>query len=224
MALEYTALVIEHFKHPRNVGEISAPDAEATVGSPACGDMLHMSMKLEGRTITDVKFRSYGCASSISTGSMVTEMLKGKTMDDAEQLTWKEVIEALGGLPPVKVHCSVLAIDTLKEAVRKWKIARGEAQPERLELNNRNARMAIGDVVHGGQGQTLAGLDAIYRVKADKAAKTLHITLNVHRNDPFWENITEEIEEHLRQQWGMAELETTTIASADEIPAAATAV
>jgi nitrogen fixation protein NifU and related proteins len=201
MALVYTQLVLEHFHNPRNVGEIDCPDADAMIGSPACGDMLSMSMKIKDDIICDAKFRSYGCASSIATGSMVTEMVKGKTIEEAEQITWKGVIEELGGLPPVKVHCSILAIDTLQAALKKLRIERGEREPEVLPLTSRNVRNCISDVAHGGIGDTLGELELVNRIKVDKETQDIFIFLNMESEDPFFVNMQEEIKEHIEQQW-----------------------
>ncbi len=107
MALNYTEKVIEHFTNPRNVGEIEDADAKATEGSPACGDMVTFSIKInpDTRVIEDVKFRSYGCASNIATASIATEIAKGKTIDEVKNMSHKQIAEELGGLPAIKMHC-----------------------------------------------------------------------------------------------------------------------
>lgn len=122
MAIKYSQKVIEEFTNPENVGEIDGANAVSTEGSPACGDMITYTMAInpESRVIEDIKFRSYGCASNIATASMATKIAKGKTVDDIKALTPKVVTEMLDGLPAVKIHCSVLAINGLKSAVRKW--------------------------------------------------------------------------------------------------------
>jgi len=127
MPVPYTKLVIEHFKNPHNVGEIEDADVKVTEGSAACGDMITLYLKVDPQTqrIVDVKFKSYGCASNIATASIITDLVKGKTIEEAKKITWKDAAEALGGLPPVKVHCSVLAADALHSAVdlyleKKW--------------------------------------------------------------------------------------------------------
>ena len=118
--IKYTSKVIEHFKNPHNVGEIKNPDGESTVGSPACGDQVSVYLKVSDDVIEDIKFLSYGCASNIATGSIVTDMAKGMKIENAKKLTWKEAAEKLGGLPPVKVHCSVLAVDALRAAIKNY--------------------------------------------------------------------------------------------------------
>ena len=102
MAFPYSENVLEHFRNPRNVGKIEDPDGKSTEGSPACGDMVAVYITVDDDTkvLEDVKFESYGCASNIATGSIITEMAKGKTLSDAKKITWKEAAEELGGLPP----------------------------------------------------------------------------------------------------------------------------
>ena len=114
--MQYSQIVLDHFMHPHNVGKLENPDAEATEGSPACGDQVTMFLKVnpETKVIEDIKFLSYGCASNIATASIITDLAKGKTLDEAKKITWQQAMEELGGLPPVKVHCAVLAVDTLK--------------------------------------------------------------------------------------------------------------
>lgn len=113
----YSEKVMDHFAHPRNVGEMPDANGVGKVGNPVCGDVMQLFIKVENNIINDVKFKTFGCGAAIATSSMVTEMVKGKTIDEALQLTNKAVAEALGGLPPVKMHCSVLAEDALKSAI-----------------------------------------------------------------------------------------------------------
>ena len=116
MAL-YSEKVMDHFRHPRNVGVIEDADGVGEVGNAKCGDIMKMYLKIDDDTITDVKFETFGCGSAIASSSMATELIKGKSVDDALKLTNKAVMEALDGLPPVKVHCSVLAEQAIKSAV-----------------------------------------------------------------------------------------------------------
>lgn len=111
---------MEHFTNPRNVGTIDDADGVGTVGNPVCGDMMEISLKIEDGTIEDIKFRTFGCASAIATTSMLTEIIKGKTLEEAEKVSWDDVVRSLEGLPPVKVHCSHLAIDGLKKALYEY--------------------------------------------------------------------------------------------------------
>jgi len=113
----YSEKVIDHFANPRNVGEIENADGIGEVGNARCGDIMKMYIKVDDNIITDVKFKTFGCGAAIATSSMATELIKGKSVDDALKLTNKAVMEALDGLPPVKVHCSVLAEQAIKSAV-----------------------------------------------------------------------------------------------------------
>lgn len=116
----YTEKVMDHFKNPRNVGEIENADGVGTVGNAKCGDIMQMFIKVENNIIVDVKFKTFGCGAAIATSSMATELVKGKSVDDALKLTNAAVVEALEGLPPVKVHCSVLAEEAIKAAVADY--------------------------------------------------------------------------------------------------------
>ncbi len=119
--LKYSQRIIELFKNPKNVGEMENPTVTVSEGDPQCGDMMQMSLKIEGNKILDAKFLSFGCAANIATGSAVTEMIKGKTLDEAEKLSIKEVSDSLGGLPALKMHCAVLAHKTLRKAIREYR-------------------------------------------------------------------------------------------------------
>jgi nitrogen fixation NifU-like protein len=117
MPEQYSNKVMDHFRNPRNVGEIENPDGVGYVGNPVCGDIMEMYIKVKDKIITDVKFKTFGCGAAIATSSMATEMIKGKSIDEALALTNKAVAEALGGLPAVKLHCSVLAEEAVKSAI-----------------------------------------------------------------------------------------------------------
>ncbi len=122
----YTEKVLDHFKNPRNVGEIEDADGEASVGNPVCGDMMTMYIKVKDDRIEDIKFKTFGCGAAIATTSMTTEMAKGKTLDEAMKITRNAVAEELDGLPPVKMHCSNLAADALHEAIKNYRKKKGE--------------------------------------------------------------------------------------------------
>jgi len=122
----YSEKVMEHFRNPHNVGEIEDADGVGTVGNPICGDMMTMYIKVKDDRIEDIKFKTFGCGAAIATSSMTTELAKGKTLEEAMELTRKDVAEALEGLPPVKMHCSNLAADALHEAIKDYKKRRGE--------------------------------------------------------------------------------------------------
>ena len=119
MAL-YTETVMDHFMHPRNVGEIENPDGVGQVGNAKCGDIMKMYLKIKDNIIEDVKFETFGCGSAIASSSMATELIKGKTIEEALAVTNKQVVEALGGLPAHKLHCSVLAEEAIKAAVKNY--------------------------------------------------------------------------------------------------------
>ena len=119
MAL-YTDTVMDHFMHPRNVGEIADADGVGQVGNAKCGDIMKMYLKIKDGVIEDVKFETFGCGSAIASSSMATEMIKGKTIDEALAVTNRQVVEALGGLPAHKLHCSVLAEESIKSAIKDY--------------------------------------------------------------------------------------------------------
>lgn len=116
----YSEKVIDHFSNPRNVGEIEDASGVGMVGSEACGDIMKLYIKVEDGVITDARFKTFGCGAAIASSSVATEMIKGKTVEEALKLTNKQVIEELGGLPPVKIHCSVLAEEALKTALEDY--------------------------------------------------------------------------------------------------------
>ena len=116
MAL-YNEIVMEHFLNPKNVGDMENPDGTGVYGSPVCGDMMQIQIKVENDVITDAKFKTFGCGSAIASSSMATSMIIGKTIEEALEVTNKQIIDELGGLPPVKVHCSVLADRAIKNAI-----------------------------------------------------------------------------------------------------------
>jgi len=116
----YSDKVLDHFQNPRNVGEIEDANAVGLVGNAKCGDIMQMFLKIENDKIEDVKFKTFGCGAAVATSSMATELVKGKTIEEALQLTNKAVLEALDGLPPVKIHCSVLAEQAIKAAIADY--------------------------------------------------------------------------------------------------------
>jgi len=120
MAMGYSEKVMDHFIRPRNVGELESPDGVGEVGNAQCGDIMKVYLNVENDVIVDVKFKTFGCASAIATSSMATELIKGKPVAEALALTNKAVAEALDGLPPVKMHCSVLAEEAVKSAIKDY--------------------------------------------------------------------------------------------------------
>ncbi len=122
----YSEKVMEHFRHPRNVGEMKNPDGIGHVGNPICGDIMELYIKVNNNKIIDAKFKTFGCGAAIATSSMITGMVKGKTIEQALKISNKAVVEALDGLPPIKMHCSVLAKDALKSAIDDYLAKKGK--------------------------------------------------------------------------------------------------
>ncbi|MBC7219208.1 MAG: Fe-S cluster assembly scaffold protein NifU [Hadesarchaea archaeon] len=120
----YSEKVMDHFRNPRNMGEIPDADGVGTVGNPVCGDMMTIYIKVKDNRIADIKFKTFGCGAAIATSSMTTELAKGKTIDEALKITRDDVAKDLGGLPPVKMHCSNLAADALHAAIKDY-LAKG---------------------------------------------------------------------------------------------------
>ena len=118
---EYTEKVMDHYENPRNVGVVENANGIGVVGNPACGDVMKLTIRVEDNIIVDVKFKTFGCGAAIATSSMVTEMVKGKSIEEAVRISNKTVAEALGGLPKIKMHCSVLAEDALRAAIDDWR-------------------------------------------------------------------------------------------------------
>jgi nitrogen fixation NifU-like protein len=112
---------MEHFRNPRNVGEIPDADGVGSVGNPVCGDMMTIYIKVEENRIADIRFKTFGCGAAVATSSMITELAKGKTLDEAMKITRKDVADSLGGLPPIKMHCSNLAADALHAAIEAYR-------------------------------------------------------------------------------------------------------
>jgi nitrogen fixation NifU-like protein len=121
----YSDKVMDHFTNPRNVGEIPDADGVGKVGNPQCGDVMWMYIKVKDDIITDIKFKTFGCGAAIATSSMITEMAKGKSIEEARKISRGDVAEALDGLPPVKMHCSNLAADALNEAIKDYESKHG---------------------------------------------------------------------------------------------------
>lgn len=213
MATPYSKKVIEHFKNPRNVGELVDADASAMEGSPACGDMLKMSLKIDEKThvITDIKFESFGCASNIATASIITEMAKGKTIEEAETIGWKQAADELGGLPPVKMHCAVLAVDALRAAIEQWKEKYGLAEkdpttPDKVLRKLRN-------VLNPLTGASIVRMQLLQNF--DVADGVITIDLDLTPEHKFAAHIEEEIHEKLDHLWDVKEVRITFVGKPD---------
>ncbi len=132
----YSEKVLDHFQNPRNVGEIENPDGVGQAGNPKCGDIMKIYLRVEDDVIKDIKFKTFGCASAIASSSMATELVKGRKVDEAWDLTNKAVAEALDGLPPVKMHCSVLAEEAIHAAINDYRKKKGLQAWEGKEYNH----------------------------------------------------------------------------------------
>ncbi|MCD6419566.1 MAG: iron-sulfur cluster assembly scaffold protein [Synergistetes bacterium] len=194
--VKYTEKVIEHFKNPRNVGEIENPDGAATVGSPACGDQVSVFLKVNNDRIEDIKFLSYGCASNIATGSIVTEMAKGKSIEEAKKLTWKQAMEELGGLPPIKFHCSVLAVDGLRAAIKDYEERKlGKKYEE--SVNEEYILEKLKEIIYPKTGNNIVDAQLIRYMKFEDGKLT--IEMSFEETDEFKQNVLEEIKEHISE-------------------------
>jgi len=205
MRSPYSETVLEHFRHPRNVGKIENADGKAIEGSPACGDMVSVYINVDPKTntLSDVKFESYGCASNIATGSIITELAKGKTLDEAKKITWKEASEALGGLPKIKVHCSVLAVEGLRSAIENYEERHGlvkEKNPTTVETVRRRLRKVM---------NPMAGLDLV-RTNLVRDIKikngTVRVVIDLPSDHQFASAIKEEIMEKIEPLWDVKEV------------------
>jgi nitrogen fixation NifU-like protein len=136
----YSKKVMEHFMNPKNVGVIENPDGYGKVGNPVCGDLMEIFIKVRDDKIYDIKFRTFGCGSAIAVSSMVTEMAKGKPLEEAMKITRSDVADELGGLPPQKLHCSNLGADALHEAIKDYWIKIGKIKPEEVKKGSREER------------------------------------------------------------------------------------
>ncbi|MFA7601333.1 MAG: iron-sulfur cluster assembly scaffold protein, partial [Patescibacteria group bacterium] len=129
MSLNYSKKTLKHFRQPKNIGEIKNPDAMAEVGNMVCGDQLFFTLKVKDQKIKDIKFLSFGCASNIATASVMTEMVKGKKIEDAKNFDWNKIVAELEGLPKQKVHCSVLAVEGLKKVIAEYEKTNKKVSP-----------------------------------------------------------------------------------------------
>ena len=205
MKFPYTDIVLEHFRHPRNVGKIDNPDGKATEGSPACGDMVSVYIKVDPKTntIADVKFESYGCASNIATGSIITELAKGKTLDEAKSITWKEASEALGGLPKIKSHCSVLAVEGLRSAIQNYEERHGlvkEKKPTTVEVVRQRLRKVINPLT----GLNVVRTNLVQDIKVKDGA--VRVLVDLPGDHQFAHTIKDEILEKIETLWDVKEV------------------
>lgn len=151
--MEYTDLVIEHFRNPRNMGVIEDADGVGREGNPVCGDLMEIFIKVKDGRIADIKFRTFGCGAAIATSSITTEMVKGKTLEEALALSRDAVAKALGGLPPQKMHCSNLAADALHAAIEDYLSKHPEARPPGWKPSRRKGASHNGHAEETAEGE-----------------------------------------------------------------------
>ena len=205
MPLPYSELVMEHFRNPRNVGRIEDADAKAMEGSPSCGDMVAVYLKVDPETqrIADISFESYGCASNIATGSIITELAKGKTIEEAKDISWKQASEALGGLPPIKTHCSVLAVDGLRAAIQNYEERHGLVT-ERVPTTVDVVRKRLKRVMNPMTGLDLVRTKLVKEV--DVADGKVRVVVDLPADHQFAANIREEVMEKTEPLWDVDEV------------------
>lgn len=205
MKFPYCDKVLEHFRRPRNVGQIKDADGKATGGSPSCGDMVSVYIKVDlgKKTIDDIKYESYDCASNIATGSIITELAKGKTLDEAKMINWRTASEALGGLPKIKAHCSVLAVEGLRSAIQNYEERHGlvkEKKPTTEEVIHKRLRKVM---------NPLSGLD-LERTNLVKDVQlsdgVVRIKIDLPTDHQFSTSIREEIKEKMEPLWDIKEV------------------
>lgn len=198
--MDYTEKVIELFRNPKNVGELENPSVSVQEGSPACGDIIQLQLKIdENGTIEDVKFKSFGCASNIATASIATEMIKGKHIDEAEKISWAEVTKELGGLPKVKVHCSVLAVDAIKQAIERYKIEKGITKVNAESITKDFILKKLRHVIDPSVGTDIVRLKEVLYVGIEKEGDSVDVLIQMRKqeNDELEAHMKEEIREKL---------------------------
>ncbi len=192
----YTEKVMDHFKNPRNVGEMKNPDAKSTEGSLACGDMVTMYLKIDGKShkITDIKFKSFGCASNIATCSALTEIARGKTIEEAKKLKFEDIADYLGGLPKIKMHCAVLANVVLRSAIKNYEEKHGLTDV-REEATEKSVRKRLRRVMDPDKGKDIISQGMVKRImiKGD----TIEVLIELPPNYRYAEVVFDEIKEKL---------------------------
>jgi NifU-like protein involved in Fe-S cluster formation len=200
MKFPYSEKVLEHFRNPHNVGNIENPDGKGLEGSPACGDMVAVYIKVnpDTKVIEDIKFESYGCASNIATASVITDLARGKTLDEAKKITWKLASEELGGLPPIKAHCSVLAVEGLRAAIRDYEEKHGLVIEKETTTE---------EVVHSRLKHVMNPLTGLDIIRTNLILKTsiedgvVRVVVDLPADHQFASAIKEDITEKLRSLW-----------------------
>ena len=204
--LPYSELVMEHFKRPHNVGKMEDADGKATEGSPACGDMVAVYIKVDEstKTLSDIKFESYGCASNIATGSIITELAKGMTLEEAKHISWQQASEALGGLPKIKSHCSVLAVEGLRSAIQNYEERQGlvvQQEPTTVDIVMKRLKK----VINPTSGLDMVRTNLVKDVKIEDG--TVTIVIDLPENHQFAPSIREEIMDKIEPLWDVKKLD-----------------
>ncbi len=189
----YSRKVIEHFTNPRNIGVIEDADVTAKVGSVVCGDLIKLYLKIDGESgiIEDIKFESYGCASNIATTSVLTEMVKGKTLEEARRVSFKDIIKELGGLPKVKYHCAVLSKAGLDVAILKYEIKKG-----RRKLDEHAAKRLLRGVLDPASGLSILEAGGIEELRVE--GNRVHVKLRYKKGSREAEYVKESMEESFK--------------------------
>lgn len=208
MKFPYSDTVLEHFRHPRNVGKLDEPDGKSIEGSPACGDMVAVYIKVDPETkrIQDIKFESYGCASNIATGSIITELAKGKTLDEAKKITWKQASEALGGLPPIKAHCSVLAVEGLRSAIQNYEEKHGLVTEKKATTID-TVKKRLKKVMNPLSGLDLVRTNLVKDITINDGV--VAVVVDLPKDHQFAPNIKNEIVEKIEPLWDVKRVDIT---------------
>lgn len=204
--LPYSDKVMEHFRNPRNVGKMEDADGKGMEGSPACGDMVAVYIKVdkEKQTIDRITFESYGCASNIATASIITELAKGKSIEEAKKIDWKQATNELGGLPAVKTHCSVLAVEGLRSAINDYEEKNGlvkEKPATTVEVVTNRLKHVMNPI---------AGLDMVKTNMVKEItveAGTVTVKVDLPRDHQFAAAIEEDVREKLEALWDVKKVE-----------------
>ena len=205
MKFPYSETVLEHFRHPHNVGKIEDPDGKAIEGSPACGDMVAVYINVDDETqrIDDIKFESYGCASNIATGSIITDLAKGRTLEEARKITWKQAADALGGLPKIKTHCSVLAIEGLRCAIQNYEEKHGLVK-ERKPTTQTVVRQRLKKVVSPITGLSLVRSSMVDAIEVKDG--TVRVVIDLPADHQFAPAMKQEVIEKIEPLWDVHEV------------------
>jgi nitrogen fixation NifU-like protein len=207
----YSEKVLEHFKNPRNTGKIEDADGKGVEGSAACGDMIAVYLKVDqtSKKITDIKFESYGCASNIATSSIITELAMGKTLDEAKAISWQQASDELGGLPSVKAHCSVLAVDGLRSAIADYEERHG-IKTEKRDTTSDTVVKRLQHVMNPKTGTDVVRTKLVKDIQVAAGKVTLRVELPP--DNRFANAIREDIQEKLEGLWDVNQVNVEFIA------------